>query len=112
MGCCVSWRRTRISPRLMADLEIYAHGIAERQVRSANALVDAARAEIMEKSQPGKHEQTTYVIQAAHIQEGEYFSRRVHDDIDGIMEDTKSPPGTERERPGYDRSGEVQAGFR
>ena len=30
-----------------------------------------------------------YLLNAIHVQEGEYFSRRVHDDIDGIMEDIK-----------------------
>ena len=28
-------------------------------------------------------------MNAIHVQDGEYFSRRVHDDIDGIMEDIK-----------------------
>lgn len=43
----------------------------------------------MEKYQPGEHDKTAYLLKASHVQEGEYFSRRVHDDIDGIMEDIK-----------------------
>ena len=75
--------------KLLADIEIYVNGIAAMQIHNLNAWVDVARNEIMEKYQPGEHEQTAYVLQASHIQEGEYFSRRVHDDIDGIMEDIK-----------------------
>lgn len=41
------------------------------------------------KYQPGEHDKTAYLLNAIHVQEGEYFSRRVHDDIDGIMEDIK-----------------------
>ena len=43
----------------------------------------------MEKYQPGEHDRTAYLLNAAHVQEGEYFSQRVHDDIDGIIEDIK-----------------------
>ena len=43
----------------------------------------------MEKYQPGEWDKTIYLLNAVHVREGEYFSRRVHDDIDGIMEDLK-----------------------
>lgn len=75
--------------KLLADIEIYANGIASGQIQNLNAWVDVARAEIMEKYQPGEHDKTSYLLNAIHVQEGEYFSRRVHDDIDGIMEDIK-----------------------
>ena len=48
-----------------------------------------ARAEIMEKDLPGEHEWTTGVLQAAHVREGDYFSSRVHHDIDAITEDIR-----------------------
>ena len=75
--------------KLLADIQIYVEGIATQQIHNLNAWVDVARAEIMEKYQPGEHDKTTYLLQAAHVQEGEYFSKRVHDDIDGIMEDLR-----------------------
>ena len=48
-----------------------------------------ARAEIIEKYQPGEHDKTAGVLQAAHVREGDYFSSRVHHDIDAIMEDIR-----------------------
>ena len=75
--------------KLLADIEIYVNGIATGQIQNLNAWVDVARAEIMEKYQPGEHDKTAYLLKSSHVQEGEYFSRRVHDDIDGIMEDIK-----------------------
>lgn len=71
--------------KLLADVEIYVNGMAAAQIQNLNAWVDVARAEIMEKYQPGEYDSTTAMLRAMHIQEGEYFSRRVHDDIDGIM---------------------------
>ena len=43
----------------------------------------------MEKYKPGENDRTTYLLQAAHVDEGEYFTSRVHRDIDAIMEDMR-----------------------
>ena len=75
--------------KLLADIQIYVEGIAAMQIQNLNAWVDVARAEIVEKYQPEEHDQTAYLLQAAHIDEGDYFSSRVHKDIDAIMEDMR-----------------------
>ena len=75
--------------KLLADIQIYVEGIAAMQIQNLNAWVDVARAEIMEKYQPGENDRTTYLLQAAHVDEGEYFTSRVHRDIDAIMEDMR-----------------------
>ena len=75
--------------KLLADIQIYVEGIAATQIQNLNAWVDVARAEIMEKYQPGEHDKTAGVLQAAHVREGDYFSSRVHHDIDAIMEDIR-----------------------
>ncbi len=75
--------------KLLADIQIYVEGIAAMQIQNLNAWVDVARAEIVEKYQPGEHDQTAYLLQAAHIDEGDSFISRVHKDIDAIMEDIR-----------------------
>ena len=75
--------------KLLADIQIYVEGIAAMQIQNLNAWVDVARAEIMEKYQPGENDKTTYLLQASHVDEGEYFTSRVHRDIDAIMEDMR-----------------------
>ncbi len=40
--------------KLLADIQIYVEGIAATQIQNLNAWVDVARAEIVEKYQPGK----------------------------------------------------------
>lgn len=75
--------------KLLADIQIYVEGIAAMQIQSLNAWVDVARAEIIEKYQPEENDKTAYLLQAAHVDEGEYFTSRVHRDIDAIMEDIR-----------------------
>ena len=76
--------------KLLADINIYVNGIAAMQIQNLNAWVDVARAEIVEKYQPEENDRTTYLLQAAHVDEGEYFTSRVHRDIDAIMEDMRT----------------------
>ena len=96
--------------KLLADIQIYVEGIAATQIQNLNAWVDVARAEIMEKYQPGEHDKTAGVLQAAHVREGDYFSSRVHHDIDAIMEDIREAHRG-RSDPGEYHCGRTQAGF-
>ena len=65
------------------------NGIAAMQVHNLNAWVDVAREEIMKKYQPDESDSTVYLLNAAHIREGEYFSHRVYEDIRAVMDDLK-----------------------
>ena len=58
--------------KLLADIQIYVEGIAATQIQNLNAWVDVARAEIVEKYQPGEHDKTAGVLQAAHVREGDF----------------------------------------
>ena len=60
--------------KLLADIQIYVEGIAAMQIQNLNAWVDVARAEIVEKYQPEENDRTTYLLQAAHVDEREYFT--------------------------------------
>ena len=53
--------------KLLADIQIYVEGIAATQIQNLNVWVDVARAEIVEKYQPGEHDKTAGVLQAAHV---------------------------------------------
>ena len=75
--------------KLLADIQIYVEGIAAMQIQNLNAWVDVARTEIVEKYQPEDNDRTAYLLQSAHVDEGEYFTSRVHRDIDAIMEDIR-----------------------
>ena len=75
--------------KLLADIQIYVEGIASMQIQNLNAWVDVARAEIMEKYQPTEQDKTMYLLQSAHVEEGDYFRSRVHKDMGSILEDIR-----------------------
>jgi len=73
--------------KLLADIEIYVDGIASMQVQNLNAYVNLARDTIEKKYRPGEHDRHIRILNAAHINEDEYFRHVVHDDMDGIIKD-------------------------
>ena len=74
---------------LLADIEIYVDRIAATQINTLNANVDAARQMIRDKYDPSEDDTTIRTLEAAHIDEDEYFSYRIHEDIDKIARDIK-----------------------
>lgn len=67
-------------PRLMADLEIYANGIAGRQVRNANAMVGAARASVLSWFDIGADAPHMRQLTAAHIDDDSYCRYTIQQD--------------------------------
>lgn len=75
--------------RLLADIEIYVDNIAGMQIKNLNAWIDVVRAELIAKYDPDKDDPHLRVLEAAHIDDHEYFSQMVHDDIDTIIRDIR-----------------------
>lgn len=76
-------------PRLLADIEIYIDNIAGMQIQNLNAWIDVVRQELIDKHNPDKDDPTLRVLEAAHINDDEYFSHLVNEDIDRIIRDLK-----------------------
>lgn len=72
-------------PRLLADIEIYIDNIAGMQIQNLNAWIDVVRQELISRYTPDKDDPTLRVLEAAHIDEDEYFSHIVHEDMDHII---------------------------
>lgn len=81
--------------RLMADIEIYVDRIASMQIQNLNTMVDMARAEIMANRKINENDLYIRTLEAAHIQEDEYFSHMVADDIIGIVRDIRDAHRTD-----------------
>ena len=58
-------------------------------IQNLNALVDTVRHEIIERYRPGEDIPYIKVLQAAHVNDDEYFSRMVLDDINVIIRDIR-----------------------
>ena len=76
-------------PRLLADIEIYIDNIAGMQIQNLNAWIDVVRQELIDKHNPDRDDPTLRVLEAAHINDDEYFSHLVNEDIDRIIRDLR-----------------------
>lgn len=76
--------------KFLADIEIYVDGIATMQIQNLNSLVDTVRHEIIERYRPGEDDPHLRILQAAHIEDDEYFSHMIQDDISVIVRDVRT----------------------
>jgi len=75
--------------KLLADIHIYANGLAAMQVHNLNAWVEAVRAKYLNEYQQGEQNMDVLLSDAILLRERDYFISRVHEDIDAIMEDIR-----------------------
>ena len=59
------------------------------QIQNLNAWIDVVRQELIAKHNPDKDDPTLRVLEAAHINDDEYFSHLVNEDIDRIIRDLR-----------------------
>ncbi len=76
--------------RLLTDIEIYVDNIAGMQIRNLNSWIDVVRREVIAKYNPGEDDPHLRVLDAARIDENEYFCQMVNEDIDGIIRDIRA----------------------
>ena len=76
--------------KFLADIEVYVDGIASMQIQNLNSLVDTVRHEIIERYRPGADDPYLRILQAAHIEDDEYFSHMIQDDISVIVHDIRA----------------------
>lgn len=75
--------------RLMVDTEICVDRIAAMRVHDMNIVLAETRKMVMEKHDPGENDLYMRTLELAQINEDEYFSRVVHDDLDRIIDDIR-----------------------
>ena len=76
-------------PKLLADIEIYVNRFATKMIGFLNSYVDAGRAQIMQQNKAENQDSILYLLKNMDIDEGNYFDRRIHDDIDEIIKDIR-----------------------
>ncbi len=76
-------------PKLLADIEIYVDRIASMQIDTLNSTVDAVRQEVINKYHPDESDIYMKTMEAAHIDETEYFYHRISEDLQPILADIR-----------------------
>ena len=75
--------------RMMVDMEITVDRIAAMRVHDMNTVLAVTRQQVMEKYAPGDNDLYMRTLELAQIDEDQYFSRVVHDDLDAILKDIR-----------------------
>lgn len=71
----------------MSDMEIYVDSLAEMQIRNLNSFVALIRSKIQMRDQIPDSEHYLRTLKACEIDEDDYFSRRIFEDISAIVKD-------------------------
>ena len=75
--------------KLMVDIEIYVDRIVSMRIRDFNVMLEIARDEVIRRYDPDRNDVTLQTLEAAAINENEYFSYKIHEDIDPIIRDIR-----------------------
>ena len=75
--------------KLLGDINIYVNRLASMQIHNLNAWVEVVRAKYVDEYQPGELDMDLLLSDAILLRERDYFTGRVHEDIDAIMEDIR-----------------------
>ena len=76
--------------KFFSDIEVYVDEIASMQIQNLNSLVDTVRHEIIKRYRPGEDDPHLRILQAAHIEDNEYFSHMIQDDISVSIRDIRA----------------------
>ena len=75
--------------RLMADMEIFIDRIADMRVEQMNLVLEATRQTVISSHAPGENDLYMRTLELGQIQESDFFSHVLHDDLDSIAQDIR-----------------------
>ena len=75
--------------RFMLDAEIYVDRIADMRIKDMNAVLEAVRRMMLEKAADNENDLYLRTMEVAQIQEDEYFSHLISDDLSAILRDIR-----------------------
>ena len=75
--------------RLMTDMEIFIDRIADMRVEQMNLILEATRQEVIRSHAPGENDLYMRTLELGQIQESDFFSHVLHDDLDNIVRDIR-----------------------
>ena len=81
--------------RFLVDAEIYIDRIADMRINDMNTVLAAVRQQVMQKHNPGENDLYVRTLEVAQIQESEYFSHIVAEDMGTILKDIRESHRTD-----------------
>ena len=68
--------------RLMTDIEIFVDRIADMRIAQMNLVLEATRQEVIRSHAPGENDLYVRTLELGQVQESDFFSHTIHDDLD------------------------------
>ena len=75
--------------RLMVDMEIFIDRIADMRVNQMNLILEATRQTILKEHSPGENDLYMRTLELGQVQENDFYSHILHDDLDSIVLDIR-----------------------
>ena len=75
--------------RLMVDMEIFIDRIADMRVNQMNLILEATRQTILKEHAPGENDLYMRTLKLGQVQENDFYSHILHDDLDSIVRDIR-----------------------
>ena len=82
--------------RLMTDIEIFVDRIADMRIAQMNLVLEATRQEVIRSHAPGENDLYVRTLELGQVQESDFFSHTIHDDLDSIVQDVRKAHVTDR----------------
>ena len=75
--------------RLMVDMEICIDRIANMRVEQMNLVMEVTRQTVLSKYAPGEDDLYVRTLELGQVQESDFYSHVMHDDLDNIVQDIR-----------------------
>lgn len=75
--------------RLMVDMEIFIDRIADMRIEQMNLILEATRQTVIRDHAPGENDLYMRTLELGQVQESDFFSHVLHDDLDSIVRDIR-----------------------
>ena len=82
--------------KMMLDAEIYVDRIADMRIAQMNLVLEATRQEVIRSHAPGENDLYVRTLELGQVQESDFFSHTIHDDLDSIVQDIRQAHVTDR----------------
>jgi len=81
---------------VMTDIEIFVDRIADMRIAQMNLVLEATRQEVIRSHAPGENDLYVRTLELGQVQESDFFSHTIHDDLDSIVQDIRQAHVTDR----------------
>ena len=90
---------------IMKDMEIFIDRIADMRVNQMNLILEATRQTILKEHTPGENDLYMRTLELGQVQENDFYSHILHDDLDSIVRDIREAAKNLDESPVHKAGG-------